>query len=137
MAKREPRFYACVGFNGATWECESSSLSSEKNFQCWYYRDEVNGKQGFTENCPLTGIGFKKYYNKEDSYSEGGYRTNKTEPTIRYAEVLLIYAEALNELTSGNTYTMQTFNDQEVEIKRDPIKMREADETHKNACRLT
>lgn len=40
-AKREPRFYACVGFNGATWECESSSLSSEKNFQCWYYRDEV------------------------------------------------------------------------------------------------
>ena len=125
-AKREPRFYDCVGFNGATWECESSSLSSEKNFQCWYYRDEVNGKQGFTENCPLTGIGFKKYYNKEDSYSEGGYRTNKTEPTIRYAEVLLIYAEALNELTSGNTYTMQTFNDQEVEIKRDPIKMREA-----------
>ena len=94
--------------------------------KCWYYRDEVNGKQGFTENCPLTGIGFKKYYNKEDSYSEGGYRTNKTEPTIRYAEVLLIYAEALNELTSGNTYTMQTFNDQEVEIKRDPIKMREA-----------
>ena len=74
----------------------------------------------------MTGIGFKKYYNKEDSYSEGGYRTNKTEPTIRYAEVLLIYAEALNELTSGNTYTMQTFNDQEVEIKRDPIKMREA-----------
>ncbi|RAZ93383.1 RagB/SusD family nutrient uptake outer membrane protein, partial [Klebsiella oxytoca] len=42
-ANREPRFYACVGFNGATWECESSSLSSEKNFQCWYYRDEVNG----------------------------------------------------------------------------------------------
>lgn len=122
MAKREPRFYACVGFNGATWECESSSLSSEKNFQCWYYRDEVNGKQGFTENCPLTGIGFKKYYNKEDSYSEGGYRTNKTEPTIRYAEVLLIYAEALNELTSGNTYTMQTFNDQEVETNVIPSK---------------
>lgn len=64
-AKREPRFYACVGFNGATWECESSSLSSEKNFQCWYYRDEVNGKQGFTENCPLTGIGFKNTTTKK------------------------------------------------------------------------
>ena len=58
-AKREPRFYAYrVGFNGATWECESSSLSSEKKCSN-YYRDEVNGKQGFTENCPLTGIGFK------------------------------------------------------------------------------
>jgi hypothetical protein len=117
-ARREPRFYACVAFNGAKWECESSSLASERNFQCWYYRDEANGKQGFTLNCPLTGIGFKKYYNKEDSYSSGGYRTNKTEPTMRYAEILFIDAEALNELkNNGKTYKMKTFNDQDVEIK--------------------
>lgn len=122
--KREPRFYASVAFNGATWECSSTSKLNEKNFQCWYYRDEYNGKEGFTENCPLTGIGFRKYWNPEDSYSEGGYRTNKTEPTIRYAEVLLIHAEALNELTSEKAYTMKTYNDQEVTITRDVAKMR-------------
>lgn len=122
--RREPRFYACVAFNGAIWECSSTSKPTEKNFQCWYYRDEYNGKEGFTENCPLTGIGFRKYWNIEDSYSEGGYRTNKTEPTMRYAEVLLIHAEALNELTSGKTYTMKTYNDQEIVITRDVTKMR-------------
>lgn len=122
--KREPRFYASVAFNGAIWECESTSRLTEKNFQCWYYRDEYDGKQGFTENCPLTGIGLKKYYNPEDSYSEGGYRTNKTEPTMRYAETLLIHAEALNELVSGDTYTMKTYNEQEVEITRSVEKIR-------------
>lgn len=125
-AKREPRFYASISFNGAVWECQSSSVFSEKNFQSWYYRDEPDGKQGFKEDCPLTGVGFKKYYNVEDSYSEGGYRSNKSEPTMRYAETLLIYAEALNELVSGETYTVKTYNDQEVEIARDPEKMRNA-----------
>ena len=43
---------------------------------------------------------------------------------MRYAEILLIHAEALNELTSGETYTMKTYNDQEVQISRDPVKMR-------------
>ncbi len=124
-SKREPRFYASIAFNGAVWECQSSSVVSEKNFQCWYYRDEADGKLGFKEDCPLSGVGLKKYYNVEDSYSEGGYRTNKSEPTIRYAEILLIYAEALNELTEGQTYHAKTYNDQDVEIKRDSEKMRE------------
>ncbi|MDA3853224.1 MAG: RagB/SusD family nutrient uptake outer membrane protein [Bacteroidales bacterium] len=44
-------------------------------------------------------MGIKKYYNPLDSYLEGGRIVNKPEPAIRYAEVLLIYAEALNELT--------------------------------------
>lgn len=122
--RREARFYASVAFNGATWECESTSTPTEKNYQCWYYQDEFNGKEGYKTHLPLTGIGLKKYTNKEDSYSEGGYRTSKTEPTMRYAEVLLIHAEALNELTSGQTYTMKTYNDQEVQISRDPAKMR-------------
>lgn len=122
--RREARFYASIAFNGAIWECESTSTPTEKNYQCWYYQDEFNGKEGYKTHLPLTGIGLKKYTNKEDSYSEGGYRTSKTEPTIRYAEILLIHAEALNELTSGETYTMKTYNDQEIQISRDPVKIR-------------
>lgn len=122
--RREARFYASVAFNGAIWECESSLKPAEKNYQCWYYQDEFNGKEGYKTHLPLTGIGLKKYTNKEDSWSEGGYRTSKTEATMRYAEVLLIHAEALNELTSKKTYTVKTYNDQEVQITRDPAKMR-------------
>ncbi len=122
--RRESRFYASIAFNGAIWECESTSKPTEKNYQCWYYQDEFNGKEGYKTHLPLTGIGLKKYTNKEDSWSEGGYRTSKTEPTIRYAEILLIHAEALNELISGESYSIKTYNDQEVQISRDPTKIR-------------
>lgn len=124
--RREPRFYASIAFNGAIWECQSSSDATKRNYQCWYYQDEFNGKEGYKTHLPITGIGLKKYTNIEDSWAEGGYRTSKTEPTIRYAEVLLIYAEALNELTSGQTYTMKSYTDDEVQINRDVNKIRSA-----------
>ncbi|MCH5599061.1 RagB/SusD family nutrient uptake outer membrane protein [Niabella ginsengisoli] len=51
-------------------------------------------------------MGIKKYVNPLDadfrSTPEGAYNVPKTEPAIRYAEVLLIYAEALNELTGAH-----------------------------------
>ena len=122
--RREARFYASIAFNGATWDCESSYEASKRNYQCWYYQDEFNGKEGYKTNLPITGIGLKKYTNKEDSWAEGGYQTQKTEPTMRYAEVLLIHAEALNELTPGKTYTMRTYMDEEVQISRDAEKLR-------------
>ncbi len=122
--RREPRFYASIAFNGAIWECESSYEASKRNYQCWYYQDEFNGKEGYKTQLPITGIGLKKFTNKEDSWAEGGYRTQKTEPTMRYAEILLIHAEALNELTPGQTYTIKNYMDEEVEISRDPEKMR-------------
>ena len=122
--RREARFYASIAFNGATWDCESSYEASKRNYQCWYYQDEFNGKEGYKTNLPITGIGLKKYTNKEDSWAEGGYQTQKTEPTMRYAEVLLIHAEALNELAPGKTYTMRTYMDEEVQISRDAEKLR-------------
>ena len=38
--------------------------------------------------------------------------------TIRYGEILLIYAEALNELTSGQVYHLTTYTGADVEIQR-------------------
>ena len=41
--------------------------------------------------------------------TEGGYLVAKTEMTIRYGEILLIYAEALNELSDGQVYHLTSY----------------------------
>lgn len=102
--KREPRFYASIAYNGSVWEAASASEPRYRNQQIFYYRGTEDGKQGFKEECPLTGMTLKKFYNSEDSRTDGGYVIEKTEMTIRYAEILLIYAEALNELSEGEVY---------------------------------
>ena len=53
----------------------------------------------------------KKYYHPDDSWNTGGQLKYKVEPTIRYADVLLWYAEALNELVSGQTYQIPSYNE--------------------------
>jgi len=104
-ANREPRFYASVAYNGSIWENEGSSINDNKRYaQVFTYRDGGDGKDasGFYY---WTGIGIRKYYNPSDW---SGSRISKAEPAIRYAEVLLTYAEALNELTG--TYTIPTYD---------------------------
>ncbi|MFV0390912.1 MAG: RagB/SusD family nutrient uptake outer membrane protein [Paludibacteraceae bacterium] len=106
-ANREPRFYASVAYNGSVWENEGSATSSNKRYeQVFYYRDGSDGKDasGF---YIWTGIGIRKYYNPEDW---SGSRVPKAEPAIRYAEVLLTYAEALNELPAGQSFSIPTYD---------------------------
>lgn len=124
--KREPRFYASIAYNGSVWEAASASEPRYRNQQIFYYRGTEDGKQGFKEECPLTGMTLKKFYNSEDSRTDGGYVIEKTEMTIRYAEILLIYAEALNELSKGEVYHLKTYSNEDVEIKRDEDEMRYA-----------
>lgn len=124
--RREPRFYASIAYNGSVWKAESAAEPAYRNQQIFYYRGMNDGKQGFKEDCPLTGITVKKYYNDEDARSQGGYVIQKTEPTIRYAEVLLIYAEALNELTEGKAYQVQNYIGENVNIQRNWEEMQRA-----------
>lgn len=108
-AGREPRFYASVAYNGSTWHLlNAEETKGEKsNVQVYYYLDSPNGYK--ISNAWLrTGIGIKKYVHPEDissvSVASDQKKTrieNKVTPDIRYAEVLLIYAEALNELTGS------------------------------------
>lgn len=122
-ANREPRFYASIAYPGSIWECSSASETTLKNIQVFYYKDQLDGKQySNVGNYPVTGIGMKKYYNPEDALSLGGYLVEKYEPAIRYADVLMWYAEALNELTT--THKVALINGDEVEIKRDVEEMR-------------
>lgn len=125
-AHREPRFYASIAYCGSIWVCASANEAQYRNKQIFYYRDLNDGKQGFKEDCPLTGIGFKKFVNDEDAFTQGGYRMDKTENTIRYAEMLLIYAEALNELTPGKSYAVERYNGETMTVQRDVNEMRSA-----------
>lgn len=113
-AGREPRFYASVAYNGSTWHMlKAVADKNEKtNQQMFYYRDASDGyKTG--SNWLNTGIGIKKFVHPNDlAASDKAYDVSRVEakaaPDIRYAEVLLNYAEALNEL--GNSYQIPSWD---------------------------
>ena len=98
-ANREPRFYASVAYNGSFWSLENEPLEQDKYKQVFYYRGDGNGYSN-TMFWLRTGIGVMKFVHPRDTYRNGnlGLVVNKIEPAIRYADILLIYAEALNEL---------------------------------------
>lgn len=125
---REPRFYASIGFSGAHWPMLSTSNLSKRNVQFWY---NLNGNAGKNSNRNLpynvntTGYTLRKFVHPEDSWGapgqgtgyENSRRLEKAYPIIRYAEILLTYVEALNNLTSTHTIG-------NVQITRDIEEMR-------------
>lgn len=113
-ANREPRFYASVAYNGAIWNLMNATLEKDKGpYYCWYYRGGEEG-QSNSGNWLLTGIGVKKFVRPTDTNDDrntsgsNSHITKKADPAIRYAEILLIYAEALNELTA--TYQIESWD---------------------------
>jgi len=103
FADREPRFYASVAYNGAFWYLLNETLETKRNQQVFYYRGSASGYSNGTAWL-RTGIGIMKYIHPEDTYlnQTSGNFVSKTEPAIRYADVLLMYAEALNELSESH-----------------------------------
>lgn len=105
--EREPRFYASVAYNGCTWYylSQTESKPADVNQQVWYYFGSSDGyrNDGFYLR---TGIGIKKFVHPNDY--PGNY-VAKAETAIRYADILLLYAEALNELTG--TYNIPSWNE--------------------------
>ena len=118
-ANREPRFYACVAFNGSYW-WDACPTRSNKYMQIFYWRGTTTGSSssgssdattysnGYTNGSYYlrTGIGCKKWVHPQDyrTIRDGGdyeHIVHKWEPAIRYADILLMYAEALNELTQS------------------------------------
>lgn len=113
-ANREMRFYASIGFNEAVWQALSSAVNTHT---AKYYYQSVDGRGGVnatSPNYPITGYVIKKFNHAYDAFSGTGARhIPKAYPIIRYAEILISYAEALNNLTSshtvelgGETYTL-------------------------------
>lgn len=104
--EREPRFYASVAYNGSTWHYLgwSQSRPNDINQQVWYYFGSSDGyrNDGFYLR---TGLGIKKFVHPNDIT---GNHQDKAETAIRYADILLLYAEALNELTGS--YNIPSWN---------------------------
>ncbi|MGL4293293.1 MAG: RagB/SusD family nutrient uptake outer membrane protein [Bacteroidales bacterium] len=127
-ANREPRFYASIAYNGSTWEMTSAEREDDRYRQFWYYRDFPDGKQASAPAFHIrTGLGVKKYYNPEDSFIKDtkSKTVAKAEPAIRYAEILLILAEAMNELEGS--YQFASWNGEEnYSISRDVNQIRSA-----------
>lgn len=102
---REMRFYASVGFNQAIWPALSSI--NNNNHTADYFYQGADGRGGVTAvspNYPITGYVSNKWQNPMDAKNGTGARTlPKAYAIIRYAEILLSYAEALNNLTTSYT----------------------------------
>ena len=122
---REPRFYASVAFNGSVWEALGHPTAEKRNQQIFYYRGSGNGYINAFSYL-RTGVGVKKWYNPTD-YCESGHSydhiSSKAETAIRYADILLMYAEALNEL--DGTYQVPSWDGSKTyTISRDVAEMK-------------
>lgn len=124
-ANREPRFYATVAYNGSFWTLLNETQERNRNQQVFYYRNDNRGN-GFNSSNAYwlrTGFGVKKFVHESDTY-EGGSMSRivpKAEPAIRYADILLLYAEALNEL--DGSYTIPSWRGDNYVISRDISQM--------------
>jgi hypothetical protein len=121
---REMRFYASIGFCECFWPCTSSTDILFRNYTANYYSSSPDGRMGAgatsPRTYPITGYVIKKYINPVDSYiGVSSRRLSKAFPIIRYAEILLSYAEALNAL-EGYSYEIngETFYRNTGEIKK-------------------
>jgi SusD family. len=108
-ANREMRFYASIGFSGCLWTANSFSESSRRNLVVDYYYDGLGGKANSENTATLyavTGYVPRKYIHEDDAWKyTGAQQVTKAFPIIRYAEILLSYVEALNNLTKSYTLT--------------------------------
>lgn len=140
-AEREPRFYACVSFNGSYWWNANTEVTNHY-MQIFYWRGTTtssssgDGSTSTTQNNGYnnssyflrTGIGCKKWVNPQDwrNLRDGNdydHIVHKWEPAIRYADILLMYAEALNELTA--TYQIASWDGSKTyTVSRDVAEMK-------------
>ncbi len=103
---REPRYYASIGFNHCIWPATGyiGSTSGVTNLNATYYAD--GNAAGSSYNYNRTGYTIRKWANQEDCRTYGTVNKTKYYPNFRYAEVLLGYVEAMNEM--DGSYTDET-----------------------------
>lgn len=132
-ANRSARFYASIGFPGRYWQMNTASADKQYvNKQFWYSNDDAEAGKAGAGNNPndycITGYVPVKYIHPDDSYSKANGSAVIAKPfaIIRYAEVLLEFVEAMNNVTAATT--VQTYditgNLIDVSIRRDEDLMR-------------
>ena len=94
--KREPRFYVNVAFNGAY--CIYNNQADKYRWELYY--NGSDGKKG-SWDYPRTGYVRIKHVSPGYNHLQGK-SVKLPHLTIRYAEILLNYVEALNEYEPGH-----------------------------------
>lgn len=123
-ANREMRFYASIGFCERYWPMSSTTSSGKYNKTIRYYYTNENGKQNSATDYTPTGYVITKFIHSSDAWDgDNAARMDKAWPIIRYADILLMYAEALNNLTKSYTVTV---GDKTYEVSRDVNEIRNA-----------
>lgn len=116
---RETRFYATVGFCHSFWPGTSSTDNNFRNKEVTYYSDGyAAANPDHPEDYNRTGYTCIKYNHLEDNLKASGAIRTKYYPIFRYAETLLNYVEAINEL--DGPFTMEIINDEQVTVSRSP-----------------
>jgi SusD family. len=96
--KREPRYYASLGFDGGIWYMENSRSNTDLNtFNVQAKKGQPQSRLG-AYNYSVTGLWAKKLVSWKFVLRESSYTTEEYPwPELRYADLILLYAEALNE----------------------------------------
>lgn len=130
---REMRFYASIGFSGRFWRARSYSGTDNKKDKMIKYdatsiTDGKHSSSGNKNDYPATGYVITKYIHDDDSFSSNGIVSEKFFPIIRYAEILLAYSEALNNLQGSHSVelTMPNGETKTYTENRDPAKIKSA-----------
>lgn len=112
-ANREPRFYVNIGYSHALWTLESTTEDPKKNIVVNYFNGGNCGKNNSYagKSYNLTGYTCKKYVHPRDAKNGTEAKViPKKFPLLRYTEILLSYAEALNNLSQPHTVGEETFS---------------------------
>lgn len=126
---REMRFYASIGFSGCLWPMNSTTENGKFMQQAFYGSDQNSGRsaatQGDLRNYPITGYVLKKYIHPDDAWSGTNSAVlSKSFPIIRYADILLMYAESLNNLTQAHSIAID--EEKSYTVSRDLAEIKKA-----------
>ena len=103
---REMRFYASIVFNYCYREGSSytGTAANKKNFFQTFYKDSPFAAwSDYPNDKSWSGYNCIKYCHPSDKPGKEGTVRSKYFPIIRYAEVLLNYVEAMNEMEGSYT----------------------------------
>ncbi|MEX0685107.1 MAG: RagB/SusD family nutrient uptake outer membrane protein [Balneolales bacterium] len=94
-ANRDPRFYQSIWYQGVNWPARAN-----ESFQVWVDEDDPSfTAESYLDGWYNTGFFHRKFVNPYmdmTGFNSFGNQT-RTWPIFRYAEILLNYAEAVNE----------------------------------------
>jgi hypothetical protein len=101
---REPRFYACLGFDGGIWYGHSRYGNNPNDY--YYLACRIGGLNAKKSEIvgPYTGYYWKKcvYFENVQTSVNGYTATRYPWPIIRLSDLYLLYAEAINEAEGPN-----------------------------------